>query len=294
MFRQALCVGAVAVAIGAVPAAAATVSVTISPVQDARQLKMMAPLGDETLVDPVAAETTRVTLPPSGRPLPERRSLFVRWSDGSQTNFRIVLTSTLGEEVFQIYFFRPPAATDEPSEAEVRRDCNIGTPGSIEEAFRVYHLCRAHTLALAESSTWDPTFRLALSGWFTANYFLYTRTQPLSPYGFDSDLAGWLRQAVELVESQTFRAQRMKPLRIADIRQALRDLDSESIRAAGLVPTLVQEGQLTAADIINRAALEAFDATGTVSMVAQYGIDRNVLTGNQLLIDNLLERSPNM
>lgn len=269
-------------------AKAATVRVTVSPADAAQQIKLSTPLADETLVDPVASPTSDIRLPSPGGELPDRRSIFVKWSDGSQTDFPIVLTSALGERLFDLYFIRPPMPSPVPSLTDVQRDCDIVRPASIEAAFRAYHLCRAYALSLESSARWHTIHRIAISGWFIANYALYTRFPPLSPYGFDPELADRLREAVALVKTNTYRADKLSPMRIADFERALREVDDEPVRAAGLVPALIQNGQFATADRLNRLALEAFDATDTSAVVASYGVNRNLLIGNQSLIDRLI------
>ena len=271
---------------------AATVRVTVSPPDAAQQIKLSSPLADETLLDPVAGPTNDIQLPSPNGDLPDRRSIFVKWSDGSQSDFPIVLTSALGSRRFDMYFVRPPGPSPLPTLADVQRECNIARPTSIEAAFRAYYMCRNYALAVEQDSRWFPIHRVAIAGWFIANYALYTRFPPLSPYGFDPELADRLREAIALVKDNKYRADKLSPMRVADFERALRELADEPVRAAGLVPQLIQDGQLATADRLNRLALDAFDAADANSVITSYGVNRDLLMGNQSLIDRLIANEP--
>lgn len=265
---------------------AATVRVTITPVSDARQIKMSAQLHDDTLVDPVVGATNDVPLPRPDTDTPDRRDIFVRWSDGSDSKFPVVLTNALGDRLFELHFMRPPAQL--PTLPDVRRDCNISSPTSIEAAFRAYYICRAYVLALEESQEFHPIHRIALAGWFIANYSLYTRFPPISPYGFDRELAQRLQKVVALVRRDGYRADRLAPIRVADVERALAEVEAEAVRAAGLVPSLIHDGDIATADRVNRSAIEALNSAPASNMKS-FGINNTVLIGNQALIDRLID-----
>ena len=114
----------------------------------------------------------------------------------------------------------------------------------------------------------------------------------MSPYGFDPELADRLREAIALVKDNKYRADKLSPMRVADFERALRELADEPVRAAGLVPQLIQDGQFATADRLNRLALDAFDAADANSVITSYGVNRNLLMGNQSLIDRLIANEP--
>ena len=144
---------------------------------------------------------------------------------------------------------------------------------------------------------WTTAHRSALNGWFMANYALYRRIRPVSPYGFDPDLAAKLQGIIDQIDTQhKYKDTDFFPLRIADVRQALDALNQEVIRSAEFVGPLISRGNLSAAASVNSAAEMRFEEMITNSTIqesaASFGINKELLGKNKAWLKTLLTSQP--
>jgi hypothetical protein len=172
----------------------------------------------------------------------------------------------------QVYVIRPDGTV-----------CDAAPGRPLTETFRALFVCRKLALAVEVSNRWSVAHRRALAGWFIANYNLYTRISPVSPYGFDSELLSKLDEILMAVDvERKYRDADFAPLRLADVRAAKKLIDEEPIRLAGAVGTLLNRGEIKAAEAINKAASSKLQDLGPG--LAIQGINKQLLDNNAALI----------
>lgn len=209
-------------------------------------------------------------------------NLAVRWESGSRSNFPLVVGSVFSTSPVYVKILQS-SFEETPSQANVSRACVQIVPSDADAAFEMYFKCRAMALRLETARReWQKPHRTALQGWLVANYYLYTRIAPVSPYGADPDLIRRLQKI--LTEHERDSSGDWSPLRLDDARSLIRYEADRAIRLAGTVPQLVELGQFEMASAVNSAALTAItDGNGS-----PYRISAEVLQQNQIFIDNRL------
>jgi hypothetical protein len=247
------------------------------PASGATSVSITRDFGDEEL-----AHKFPKTVPVAFTGPHERTMLSVTWSDNSSSQFPVHLFVGLGSRPIYIGFFRDP-----PDEESTTKCAGLSTttPSTIENMFRMFFVCRKAAIVVEKrGDTWTHAHVSALDGWFRANYALYQRGKPLSPYGFDTDLLQRLKEAV----SSGYPEGKYSPLRFTDARKAIKEVDEEDIRAAGLIPAAVKNGQLDAARAINtRASKRLEELTGETGSSNIQGVTRDVLEGNASYLSTL-------
>ncbi|ESY17060.1 hypothetical protein X749_31370 [Mesorhizobium sp. LNJC391B00] len=209
-------------------------------------------------------------------------NIVARWRDGTSSSFPIFLSSGFEGRTIQIQFEK--ATTGQP-DASI---CLDERPSGVRDAFMNFFRCEQVAKSAEQKfGKWTRVHRRALSGWFRANYYLYTRATP-SPYGLNTELVELLKEIDRDARPNIARDSGFAPLNVAEVRATLRLLEAEQIRLAGLVPRLVQNGALAEAKEINSMALDGYqkyqDAGGTGAV---FGVNKRLLEANQKYINAL-------
>lgn len=231
--------------------------------------------------DQIGSQPLAVAIPMPAAPL-SNGVLTVDWDDSSSSAFPIVLGAAFTAHSVYVKLFNR-GIDETPKQSAVSKACTQIRPDTSDEAFEMFFACRAMALQLENAGkAWLKPHRTAMAGWLIANYFLYTRNPPVSPYGADPDLLSRLRDAIQQDDDDPGRDWR--PLRLPDARTLLQLVDDQTVRLAGQVPALIGIGDYAIAAEVNAAAIAAFrpDQTGA------YGLNEQLLLDNQVFLEQMI------
>lgn len=221
-------------------------------------------------------------------PLNEERKVtfIVRWNDDTTSQFSVHTIAALASSNVQVVFRK------EPTGSESVNRCAITASEALSLVFQSYFTCRAAALyAEKNSPQWSAVYRRAFHGWLQANYQLYTRVAPISPYGFDRDLVVKLREIVKKIDEDGYQESGFAPISLSVVRAALRLVNEEDVRMVGLVPDLVRRGQVGRALSVNEAARARFEELSARSgQTIFHGVSRETIQGNDQFIRGLIPR----
>ncbi|MBY5637725.1 hypothetical protein HFO39_23645 [Rhizobium leguminosarum] len=225
-------------------------------------------------------------------------NVFVKWGDNRTGETGIPLFAIAAFEGKEISLsFNKIEISKENVQGLVNSNCNGASASSIPEAFKTLQICRAAVKWLAENDSPKTTiYKRAFNGWFVSNYFLYTRTSntvKFSPFGLQNDLVSFLKDITGAIDSGTNIAADFAPLRIEDVRQALKDKNSEGIRMAAVIPQLVKNGQFLEAKDVNDNALRTYERLSPASSKnVIHGVTGDLLRKNSAFIKTMLPNDP--
>ncbi|MBZ9603316.1 hypothetical protein [Phyllobacterium chamaecytisi] len=213
--------------------------------------------------------------------------IFLKWHDSEEaTSIPVFSVAAFGGQEIDLFLSRP-MITSENVSSLVATHCNGMRQSLLPTAFRTLYICRASALFLAKNDKpMSGIYKRAVNGWFTANYFLYTRSTnkvSFSPYGLQDDLVDILRDVIQHIDVQHVSAAQFSPLRAEDIRQALEEKDSEGVRMVGLVPKLIQNGKIGDAKAVNDHAIQTLNKLNSGNSAVQ-GVTPGILMRNDALI----------
>jgi hypothetical protein len=221
-------------------------------------------------------------------------SLTIEWDNQNSTSLpAFVFTPYSGRQI-PVRVYRYNFTLDDADKADDL--CWHTQPADIKGAFRALFGCQ-EWVKLIESNDekWTNSHLRGLRGWFAGSYYLFTRVRPiqglgLSPWGLQPELVERLREIVAEIDQGRESQQSFEPfLRIADIRQALTEYDRWELRLYGLIPGMIQTGNLAGAKAVNDRVRVAYERyAGPHATEAIDGVDRNNLESNALLIDQRL------
>lgn len=225
-------------------------------------------------------------------------NVFVKWADNKTGETGIPLFAIAAFEGKEISLsFNRVEISKVNVQSMVNSNCNGASPSSIPEAFKTLQICRAVVKWLTENDTFKTTiYKRAFNGWFVSNYFLYTRTSNainFSPFGLQNDLVSFLKDIIASIDSGTNGPGDFTPLRIEDVRQALKDKNSEAIRMAAVIPQLVKNGQFLEAKDVNDNALRTYERISPASSKnIIHGITGDLLRKNSAFIKSMIPNDP--
>ncbi|NEH49587.1 hypothetical protein GR210_12420 [Rhizobium leguminosarum] len=261
---------------------ATSLQLTAVPSEAANSIKIAEPYGDKVLAQspPTSGITADVTLY-SENPT---RSVFAIWSDGTQTAFPLLLSTVFANKAVEVHLDKF-AFNGSPEFAATFDHCLSIQPSSVTMAFEMYHWCKSAALAAEKANKkWDKVHRGALQGWLRANYFLFQRSAPVSPYALDSDLISRLTEINAKEASEKWGASRWGPLKLEDVSLLLAAARTSEVRLVGLIPDLLKQGMFKEALQINQSAASTLSQSGAK---AAYGVSAKVLEGNKAYIETL-------
>ena len=214
-----------------------------------------------------------------------RKSIILaKWEDGYRVTMPVLLTTAFSGRTIQFYLIRIESRSGD-------LDCPDTQPQSIEAAFRHMYVC-AHMAKIAETEaagqrTWTRDHIRGLNGWLIANHWLYTRAS-VSPYRMDPQLMVRLEKIVGEVDNRRYSKGSFLPLRVEDARSALRQVQEEEVRAAGLVPDLLRARDVLEAGRANAAARDRLlSIADSDSSVVIDGVDLDLLRANEAYLDTI-------
>lgn len=287
--RTGVAVAAIIIGATAANADSMTLRTLADPADRAGALKLFGGVSgflEEVLDDdvPIGGVSAQIDLPPAAA----EASLIVVWSNGRQTSFPILLSSSFANQTVEVHLLeRAPA--NRPTSLEVRRTCEQTAPAGISPVFEMLFTCKGFALALEDAGEeWDPDHRRALNGWLVANYRLLTLGSQVSPYGLDPDLRARLKEALDREEHERRGDRGWAPLRLIDAKTLIELTETRPVRMAGYVPDLVQTGAISEARAVNTLALETIRQLQPD--VAIDGITERLLLDNQTYLENLAIR----
>lgn len=221
-------------------------------------------------------------------------NLTIEWGDQTTTSLPAFVFAAYSGKKIPVRVHRFNFALADSAKAD--NLCWHTQPSDVRSAFKALFGCQEWVkLIEASDEKWTKSHLRGLRGWFAGSYYLFTKVKPvkglgLSPWGMQPELVDRLREILAEIDEGRAEQREFEPfLRIADIRNALTELDRWELRLYGLIPQMLEAGNLAGAKTVNDRVAAAYDRyAGPLATEAIDGVNRKTLEQTALLIEQRL------
>lgn len=255
----------------------------VEPSGSAKAIYLSDENGVEVSADVTAPQVTLQFTPGSVDSLPTQ--LTIQWDEDNSTTIPAYVFSPYAGRQIQLRIYRYGFTLADAARAE--KLCFHTKPADARGAFRALFGCQewVHLLE-ANGDGLTKSMLRGLNGWFQGAYYLFTRVTPikglgLSPWGMQDDLVSRLRDVLAEVDGGRLSPSQVLPLRVDDLRQALKELDRWELKLYGAIPQLVAEKRWPEAERLNDRVFVAYkrlageDGSSAIDGVSRAGLEQN-------------------
>jgi hypothetical protein len=185
-----------------------------------------------------------------------RSTLYAEWRDGAKQSIPFFRLSNFGGlRPLNINVIKHSIGAQSADQNYLNSNCDGAPPDNTKDAFQAIAACAPAARFLKQQDPRSREFFKALNAWFVANYYLYSKLgYGFHPFGLQDELVENLKYIVELQQQIQVRNSAFRPLRIPDIKLALREYEAEPVRMVKLLNTLRDQREYKDALAIARAA----------------------------------------